>query len=121
MRPFNKIKTLLCIEGIFYLLMGLWPLLHMLSFQKVTGPKTDLWLMITVGGFLCVYGLAFLLESRRPVISNSVMCLAVGIPLVLLWVDVYYVYGGVISAVYMIDALLENIIVFSWLLIFMTR
>ena len=32
-----------------YLATGLWPLFNIESFQQVTGPKTDLWLVRTVG------------------------------------------------------------------------
>jgi hypothetical protein len=31
-------------QGTYFLLTGVWPLLHMRSFLTVTGPKTDLWL-----------------------------------------------------------------------------
>ena len=30
------------VQGIFYFLTGIWPLLSMETFLKVTGPKTDL-------------------------------------------------------------------------------
>jgi hypothetical protein len=121
MRSFNKIKTLLCIEGIFYLLGGLWPLVALQSFLRVTGGKTDTWLVVMVGVLLAVYGLSLVVESRSAAVSNGVKVLAIGVPLALLWVDVYYVYSGMISSVYMIDALIENMIVLSWLLIFVTR
>jgi hypothetical protein len=36
-------------QGVYYLLTGVWPLPSIGSFQRVTGPKTDLWLVRTVG------------------------------------------------------------------------
>jgi hypothetical protein len=36
-------------QGIFYLLTGIWPLVSTNTFQKVTGPKQDLWLVRTAG------------------------------------------------------------------------
>ena len=36
-------------QGVYYVVSGAWPLVHIDSFQKVTGRKTDLWLVHTVG------------------------------------------------------------------------
>ena len=121
MESFRKVKFLLRFEGAFYLFIGLWPLLHLPSFLRVTGGKTDLWLVVTVGALLTLYGVSFLIESRNLIISKSMMCLGIATPLLLLWIDVYYVYSGVISAIYIVDALIENIIVLSWLLIILAR
>jgi hypothetical protein len=33
---------------------GLWPLVSIGTFQQVTGPKTDLWLVKTVGVLIAV-------------------------------------------------------------------
>ncbi len=42
---------------------GLWPLLHMRSFEQVLGPKTDRWLVRTVAGLMLASGLAQVLPS----------------------------------------------------------
>lgn len=39
-------------QGIYYVASGLWPLLHMRSFEAVTGPKRDKWLVNTVGALI---------------------------------------------------------------------
>jgi hypothetical protein len=36
---------------------GLWPLVHLSSFEAVLGPKTDRWLVKTVCGLLIANGL----------------------------------------------------------------
>jgi hypothetical protein len=43
-------------QGAYYLLTGVWPLVSIGSFQRVTGPKTDLWLVKTVGLLISVIG-----------------------------------------------------------------
>ena len=48
------LRKLALIQGIFYVVTGLWPLIHMPSFLQVTGPKTDLWLVRTVGVLVTV-------------------------------------------------------------------
>ena len=35
--------------GAFYLATGLWPILHLRSFEAVTGPKLEGWLIKTAG------------------------------------------------------------------------
>ena len=36
---------MLAAQGALYVVTGVWPLLHMASFEAVTGPKTDDWLV----------------------------------------------------------------------------
>ena len=55
-------RLLAGIQGLYYLITGIWPLVHMESFLAVTGPKTDLWLVQTVGALIAVIG-AMLLAS----------------------------------------------------------
>jgi 8-oxo-dGTP pyrophosphatase MutT (NUDIX family) len=47
----------------FYLLTGIWPLLHIQSFQSVTGPKTDLWLVKTAGVLITVIGAVLMMAG----------------------------------------------------------
>jgi hypothetical protein len=49
--------TLARLQGTANLMGGLWPLLHLKSFEAVFGPKTDRWLVKTVSGLLVVNGL----------------------------------------------------------------
>jgi len=41
-------------QGLCYPLTGLWPLVSLRSFEKVTGPKADDWLVKTVGALIAV-------------------------------------------------------------------
>ena len=41
-------------HGVANLVGGLWPLLHISSFEMVFGPKADRWLVKTVAGLLMV-------------------------------------------------------------------
>lgn len=47
-------------QGLFYLVTGVWPIVSINTFLKVTGPKTDLWLVKTVGAVIAVIGAALL-------------------------------------------------------------
>jgi hypothetical protein len=43
-------------QGAYYLVSGLWPLLHFTSFEAFTGRKRDRWLVRTVGLLTCGIG-----------------------------------------------------------------
>jgi hypothetical protein len=44
------------VQGIYFFVTGVWPLISTNTFQMVTGPKTDLWLAKTVGIILATIG-----------------------------------------------------------------
>ena len=37
-------------QGVFYLATGLWPIVHLPSFERVTGRKKEKWLVKAMGG-----------------------------------------------------------------------
>jgi hypothetical protein len=86
---------------------GAWPLVHVDSFQKVTGPKTDLWLVNTVGLLLVAIGGGLVVAgvSRQAVPALVVIAMACAAALVL--IELVYVLKRVISPIYLADALVE--------------
>ena len=104
-------------QGGFFFASGLWPLLHLPSFITVTGPKTDLWLVQTVGALLAVAGAALLLVARRQRVTGEWMFLGGGLAAVLAVVDVVFVTREVIAPIYLADAVVESGIVVAWLIV----
>ncbi len=43
-------------QGALYVATGVWPLLHMPSFEAVTGPRLERWLVQTVGVLVASIG-----------------------------------------------------------------
>lgn len=109
--------TVATVHGLYFLLTGVWPLLGIGSFQRVTGPKTDLWLVKTIGAVLAVIGGALLLAGARGEVTPPVVLLALGSALALAAVDVVYVLRRVIRPVYLLDATAELALVMWWLII----
>ncbi|HEU4700815.1 MAG TPA: hypothetical protein VFS40_16650 [Gemmatimonadales bacterium] len=103
-------------QGIYYLLTGLWPLLHLPSFEWVTGPKTDDWLVRTVGLLVAAIGLGLLLAARRGRVAREVAVTAAAAALALAAVDVVYVADGTLRPVYLLDVPPELGFVVLWLL-----
>jgi hypothetical protein len=102
------------IQGLFYVLTGLWPLISMRTFLRVTGPKTDLWLVKIVGILVLVIGLVLLLAWGRERVSLEIALLAGGIAGGLAAADVVYVSKRVIGPVYLLDAAAEVALVLWW-------
>jgi hypothetical protein len=108
------VRTLALLQGLYFLVTGIWPLINIGSFQAVTGPKTDLWLVKTVGSLIAVIGLVVLAAGVRDNVTLEVLVLAVGSSAVLMAVDVNYSLKDVISKIYLADAAVEAILIFLW-------
>jgi hypothetical protein len=109
------LPKLALIQGIYYVATGVWPLVDIVSFQMVTGPKTDLWLVRTVGVLVTVIGAVLLLTWRSRRTTPEVMLLATGSALGLAAIDLIYSLSGTIWAVYLADAVAELGLVGLWM------
>jgi hypothetical protein len=116
----HVLRVLLLIQGIYFILTGLWPLAHIQSFMYVTGPKTDIWLVKMVGLLAASIGIVLLGASRKKKISSEIFMLVLLPSLSFAAIDSYYSFIGRISAVYLLDACAEIffVIMFS---VFMVR
>ncbi len=103
------------VQGVYYVVTGLWAIVSIYTFQIVTGPKTDLWLVRTVAVLVLVSGAVFLLAALRRRISLEIVVLAVGNAVGLLFIDVIYVSAGTISPIYLLDAVAEFALAAAWL------
>jgi energy-converting hydrogenase Eha subunit E len=103
-------------QGIFYVLTGIWPLVDIASFEAVTGPKVELWLVRTVGVLVIVIGGVLVFAARRNSIGLEITALAVGSALGLAGIDAIYALSRTIPPIYLADAVLELGFVAGWLL-----
>ncbi len=104
------------IQGIYYLPTALWPLFDVHSFMNVTGPKTDLWLVKTLGLLLAVIGAVLLIAGFRRKRSFEFFLLGAGSAAVLAAVEAYYVSQMVIMPIYLLDAAIEVVLFACWLI-----
>src|ERR1044071_465421 len=66
------------VQGIYFFISGIWPILSMSTFVKVTGPKTDLWLVKTVGIILAVIGAVLIFAYIHAQVYSSIIVLGLG-------------------------------------------
>jgi energy-converting hydrogenase Eha subunit E len=98
---------LLKFQAVYYVITGLWPLISLRTFEWVTGPKVDDWLVHMVGLLAATIGLTLWVGARdkRPV--AVVVLLAVLSAISFAFIDIRYVLVGRISAIYLADAVVE--------------
>jgi hypothetical protein len=108
-------RITLIAQGVYFLVSGLWPIVSLETFERVTGPKTDDWLVKTVGLLAAVIGGVILDGARRPRIARETRTLAIAAALAFAVIDIVYVANRTIRPVYAADAALEG--VFATLLV----
>jgi hypothetical protein len=94
-------------QGIYFMATGIWPVLHMPSFEAVTGPKVDDWLVKMVGLLAFVIGATIYSAAKGERITRDILVLAIGSALAFTAIDVWYSLSGRISLVYLADAIVE--------------
>lgn len=113
-RSSNRAERMAVAQGAFYLATGLWPIVHLRSFEAVTGPKADGWLVKTVGGLIGVVGGALLSAGLRRRVTPEMAATAAGCAAVLTAIDVVYVARRRIPPIYLADAVTEGALVAGW-------
>jgi len=79
----------------------------MRSFEAVTGPKRDKWLVKTVGALITAIGSTLLFSSAREPRSETARNLGISTALALIGIDSIYSPRGVITKIYLMDAAVE--------------
>lgn len=103
-------------HGLFNVVTGVWPIVHMPSFEAVTGPKTDDWLVRTVGGLLVGNGLTQITGA-----PDAARRVGIGTATTLAAIDLVYAPPGRIRRIYLLDALMQLGWAAAWLAVRRTR
>ncbi|MFI0828270.1 hypothetical protein ACH4Q7_27925 [Streptomyces roseolus] len=101
-------------QGWFNLVSGMWPLVHRRSFEGITGPKVDVWLLQTVSGLLVAIGWAQIRGAGTGAGTADARRLGTGTATALFAVDVRYATLGRIRRVYLLDAAFQALWLRAW-------
>ncbi len=98
------IASITRLQGLYYIVSGIWPLVHFTSFELVTGPKHDRWLVRTVGLLAAAIGMTLVLRPNesREIADLSAASFAIA--------DVNATLAGQ-RPVYLADAVLEAMLI----------
>jgi hypothetical protein len=102
------------LQGIYYFLTGVWGVVDIESFMMVTGPKVDIWLVKTVSVLVIAISLVFLYAGIKKRITRETILLAVASAVGFIIIDVYYTAVDRISAIYLLDALAQLVLLAGW-------
>lgn len=103
------------VQGIYWLVTGIWPFVHLRSFLWVTGPKEDIWLLYTVSVLIIAIGGVLLAAGLRKNVTHEVKWLGIAGAAGLTGIDLYYALNDVIWDIYLLDAVGEVILIGLWL------
>jgi hypothetical protein len=120
----DRLFTGLCwVQGCYFFLTGVWPLVSVRTFKMVTGEKTDNlptgldadhWLLMTVSLLITAISFTLLVAAYRQTRVSEIALLAVASAAGLTAIDVIYVMRRVILPVYLIDAAMEVPLIIGW-------
>jgi hypothetical protein len=113
LQPWSKLALA---HGAYLVFIGGWPLLHLPSFAKVTGPKPEGWLAKAVGACLANVGIDLIQAAvRGGRVRREVRSLAVRMAMTFAAFDFYY--AGVrrrISPVYLGNGAMQLLFAGLW-------
>jgi hypothetical protein len=104
------LRATLAIQGCYYMITGIWPLVSMRTFEAVTGPKTEDWLVHCVGVLAAAIGLTLLAGVRGGRAGSALretVVLSVASALAFAGIDLVYYFLGVIRWVYAADGVVQ--------------
>jgi hypothetical protein len=107
-------ETAARVHGSFFIAGGLWPVLHIRSFEAITGPKFDRWLVKTVGLLLSVIGVGLLRAAKEGRVTSELRFIGSGASIALTAIDVVYVSRRRISPIYLLDGVAHMTAVLAW-------
>lgn len=90
------------VQGIYFVVTGIWPVVNMASFITATGPKQDTWLVEMVGLLSTSIGLTYIVTSLRR--RALPVLLGYSVSFSFLVMDLIYVIRGEIDQIYLLDA-----------------
>ncbi|HEX8104783.1 MAG TPA: hypothetical protein VF533_19345 [Solirubrobacteraceae bacterium] len=100
-------RHVLLAQGGYYLATGISPFASRRAFEAVTGPKTEWWLVQTVGALVGVVGAGLLSAGARRRPTPEIVGIAAGCAAGLAVIDAVHVARGRIAPVYLLDAVAE--------------
>ncbi len=114
-------RILLGVQSIYTFITAVWSLVDIESFMLVTGYKTDIWLVKTVGAILvsislCMATHLFIRTDHLPVVILAIFS-SIGF----ICIDFYYALNDIISNVYLADGFAQILFLLGWFYLLFAR
>ena len=109
----NEVAT---VQALYYIATGVAPFVSRRTFEAVTGPKTDWWLVQTVGALVSILGGALLHSAVARKVTTKDRLIAISVAAGLGAIESANAIRRRISRVYLLDALLQACFISAWAL-----
>ena len=110
-------RLLIGLHAAYLLIGGAWPLVHMPSFEAVTGPKDEHWLVRSVAGILIVISITLFAQLGKGRIEYAAITTAMGASFVLAMVGIITAIAAVISPIYLVDGAVHFFFFACWCIV----
>ncbi|WP_200860872.1 hypothetical protein [Anaeromyxobacter sp. Fw109-5] len=107
-------SRLAVVQGTYWVASGIWPIVHLTSFEAVTGPKQAGWLVKTVGALIAAVGTTLAVAGARRRVTGEIALLGAASAAALGGAGGWYAARGRIRRIYLADAALEALTVAGW-------
>ena len=97
------------LQALYYVVTGVWPIVHLRSFYAVTGAKRDGWLVQTFGALVVALG-TVMWPRRTGAARRMQEQLATASAAALIVSEVVFTARRRISPIYLLDAALETVL-----------
>ncbi|WP_242345504.1 hypothetical protein [Anaeromyxobacter terrae] len=114
MEPTSFPRKLALAQGTYWVATGVWPIVHLRSFEVVTGPKQAGWLVKTVGALIAAVGATLVLAGARRRVTEEIAFLGAASAAALGGGGGLYAARGRIRRIYLADAAVEALTVAGW-------
>lgn len=105
----RPLRLVIVIQGLSYLIVGLWPLLHFSSFSSVAGPKPDRYQFFATDLLVLAIALSLLMGSlpvrRTDPVDRGPYTLALATPVAFILVELWFL--GTLPDIYRVDFAFE--------------
>jgi hypothetical protein len=115
LRVVRRAERLALVQAAYFVATGLWPLIHLRSFERVTGRKREGWLVRTVAMFVVAIGATLGLGVIRRDVDEQMRALGILGALAPTLIETPEATSRRISPIYLLDAALESLLVLMWL------
>jgi hypothetical protein len=106
-------RTLAAAQAAYYVPTAIAPFVSRSAFERVTGPKTEWWLVLTVSALVGAIGAALGISARDTPGRDAVV-LGAGAAAGMGLIDIVFVSRRRISPVYLLDAAVQLPIAVGW-------
>lgn len=112
------VKRVVFAQSMYYLVTAIWPFVSSTSFQEILGPKQDWWLVQTFSLLIAGIAIAMLASLKVSRTCQETRLYGLSVATVLATSEVWFVVSGTIRVTYLIDAVVQLLIVIGWLITF---